>query len=91
MKPMQAEWHVDSDEERSDVYRLLNMIHCMAARMARSDIKKDWVLHSTASYPDYAMTTWSNGIVEIRADTYKDYLGKPYHHIYTLTDCTEGG
>lgn len=89
MRTIQAEWHVDSDEERSDVYRLLNMVHSMAGRMAQSDIKKEWYLHSTASYSDYAMTTWSNGIVEIRADTYKDYLGKPYHHMYTLMECKE--
>lgn len=89
MKPIGAAWYVNSEEERSDTYLLLNMIHSMAGRMAQSDINKEWHLHSTASYSDYAKTVWSNGIVKIVAETYKDYEGTPVSHEYYLLEDTE--
>ena len=89
MKLIKAIWYVDGGEEKSDTYLLLNMIHSMAGRMAQSDIKKEWYLHSTASYCDYAKTVWSNGIVKIAAETYKDYDGSPSSHEYYLIEDKE--
>lgn len=89
IETISAYWDAQSDQPKSEVYRLLNMIHSMAGRMAHSDIKKEWGLKCTASYQDYALTTWTNGIVDITAETHKDYLGNPLSHEYTMMEAVE--
>jgi hypothetical protein len=74
-----------TDEYKKDIYRLLNMIHAMAATQACNDHLGKWALSRTATYNDYVLTVWTNGIVDIKAETYKDYEGNPTEHIYTLS------
>lgn len=71
-----------SEGNKPDVYLLLNMIHVMAGRCAVAKID-NWGLKSTCTMEDYVMTTWTNGIVNIVAESY------PFEdeHIYTLKDC----
>ncbi|WP_348826626.1 hypothetical protein [Halomonas sp. RT37] len=72
-----------SSSNPDDVYRLLVMTHCMAGSLAIA--KKDgWRLARTATFPSYVMTVWTNGIVDIGAETDKDYGGTPEHHRYWL-------
>lgn len=59
------------------------MIHQMAGMAANHCAKKSWWLYSTASYSDYMMTTWSNGVVHITAETYKSD-GVAVRHDYSM-------
>ena len=73
-----------TNEDQSDIYRLLNMIHAMAGAQACKKVGS-WELSRTATYDDYVLTVWTNGIVDIKAETYKDYERNPTEHIYTLS------
>ena len=86
--PISASFFPQDDDFKTDEYRLLNMLHQMAGSLANSN-KKEWWLKSTATFNDYVMTTWSNGIVDIKAQTWKDYLGNPVEHAYSMYKCEE--
>jgi len=73
-----------TNEDQSDIYRLLNMIHVMAGAQACKKVG-NWELSRTATYDDYVLTVWTNGIVDIKAETHKDYERNPVEHIYTLS------
>lgn len=78
-----------ANEDQKDTYRLLNMIHGMAAAQACHGHCGKWSLSRTATYSDYVLTVWTNGIVDIKAETHKDYEGNPIEHIYTLSAVKE--
>lgn len=80
--------HWDCHSEKTETYRLLNMIHSMAGQMSCEKIG-NWALKSTATYSDYAMTTWTNGIVDVKAVTNKDYDGVPTFHTYSMFEAKE--
>lgn len=71
-------------DEVSDVYRLLNMVHVMAGRCAVAKID-GWELKATCTMEEYIKTTWTNGIVDISAETWTDFD----EHRYTLSGCKE--
>jgi hypothetical protein len=75
-----------NSSEKDDVYRLLNMVHVMAGSAANSN-KKDWQLARTCTQEDYALTVWTNGIVDIEARTWKDC--EPHYHEYRLIAAQE--
>lgn len=81
IKPISARW--DCKSEKTETYRLLNMVHAMAGSDATKP-NPSWRLRATATYDDYVMTEWSNGIVRIKAETHKDNEGLPCFHVYTL-------
>jgi len=82
IKTITAKW--DCKSEKSENYILLNMIHAMAGHYAtRGD--KSWSLSSTATTDNYILTVWTNGIVDIKAETYKDWCyGVANEHCYTM-------
>jgi hypothetical protein len=65
------------------------MIHAMAGVQACHDHCGNWELSRTATYSDYVLTVWTNGIVDVKAETHKDYEGNPIEHIYTLSAVKE--
>lgn len=80
IKPISA---TSDDGGDSDVYRLLVLTHRMAGSLAQT--KKDgWGLKETATFEHYVRTVWSNGIVDIGAETDKDETGFPTQHRYWL-------
>ena len=89
-KTITASWCKD-DGERSDVYRLLNMVHAMAGRDANSE-RPSWTLKATATTDNYVMTMWTNGIVDVTAETeyQHGYIDNP-RHTYTMSACVEDG
>jgi hypothetical protein len=70
------------DSECEDVYRLLVITHRMAGAMACEKIG-NWHLARTATFDDFVLTEWTNGIINITAETNKWYSGD--EHIYTLS------
>jgi len=56
----------DSDNRDSNTYRLLNIVHSMAGQMAVAKIG-GWVLAETYTHDGYALTVWTNGIVDVQA------------------------
>ena len=89
-KTITASWCKD-DGERSDVYRLLNMVHAMAGRDANSE-RPSWDLKSTATHEHYIMTVWTNGIVDVTAETEYQYGDRDNpRHTYTMSACVEDG
>ena len=68
-------------EERSEVYRLLNMVHAMAGDCA---VKKvgGWHLRSCGTDIGYAETTWTNNIVDVKAVTINGN-----RHSYSMYAC----
>ena len=81
IKPISASW--DCKSEKTEVYRLLNMVFAMAGNQATKKYS-DWYLGATATQNDYVMTEWTNGIVRIIAETYKDCDGRPCSHFFEL-------
>lgn len=75
--------HANS-RDGGEVYRLLNMIHVMAGRLANSPTK-DFQLARTNSDPMFGpiVTVWTNGIVDIEARSWNEG-DKPYHE-YSMT------
>lgn len=84
IKTIKATNELNENEEKSDVYRLLNMVHAMAGRCAVAKVDS-WELKSTCTMEDYVMTTWTNGIVDIVAESYP----LENEHVYTLKGCNE--
>lgn len=82
MKPITATYSENGSEERSDTYRLLNMIHVMAGDNANSPSRRVWQLKCNATYTDegYYLTTWTNDVVDIEA------ISRNGVHTYTLRD-----
>lgn len=74
----------NAGEEMSEVYRLLNMIHAMAGRCAVAKID-GWSLGETCTQDSYVRTVWTNGIVDVIAESYP-HDGE--HH-YELRQCKE--
>lgn len=60
--------------EGGDVYRLLRLVHQMAGMLANSSAKT-FQLAMTQSNPQYGpiITVWSNGIVDLRAESRDGY------------------
>ena len=75
-----------SSLEGGDIFRLLNLVHSMAGEMAVAKIG-GWQLAETCSQPAYALTTWTNGIVDVTAETYKD--SDKERHYYRMTACAD--
>lgn len=77
--------HANS-KDGGEVYRLLNMVHVMAARLANSPTK-DFQLSRTNSDPMFGpiVTVWTNGIVDIEARTYRDSEDGDAYHEYSMT------
>jgi len=89
-KTITASWCKD-DGERSDVYRLLNLVHAMAGRDANSP-RPLWSLKATATHDDYVMTMWTNGIVDVIAETKYQHGDRDNpRHTYTMRACVEDG
>jgi len=84
IETISARW--DCKGRKSEKYRLLNMIHAMAGIDARNK-NSQWSLRSTSTCDDFVMTTWTNGIVNIKAETYKDD-GDEILHVYTMNDAS---
>ena len=58
-----------SSENKDDVYRLLNLVHSMAGSLAVAKYG-GWELKATCTMPpEYVLTVWSNGIVDVKAET----------------------
>ena len=70
------------DCKTEDVYRLLVLTHRMAGALAVKKIG-DWRLSKTATFDDFVLTEWTNGIINIKAETTKWHSGD--EHIYTLS------
>jgi hypothetical protein len=78
---MQIETITANSNNKTEAYRLLNMVHSMAVQSTAG--VGEWAIKSTATYPDYVMTTVTNGIVDLIAVTVGD------HHTYTMQQCEE--
>lgn len=58
-----------SSENKDDVYRLLNVVHSMAGSFAVAKYG-GWELKATCTTPpEYVLTVWTNGIVDVKAET----------------------
>ena len=58
-----------SSENKGDVYRLLNLVHSMAGSLAVAK-SGGWELKATCTTPpEYELTVWTNGIVDVKAET----------------------
>ena len=75
----------NAGEEKSEVYRLLYVIHAMAGRCAVAKID-GWSLSETCTMDNYVRTVWTNGIVDVIAETWPDFG----EHTYTLRKCIGG-
>lgn len=84
IKTIKATNALDDNGDKSDVYRLLNMVHAMAGRCAVAKVDS-WELKSTCTMEYYVMTTWTNGIVDVVAESYP----LENEHVYTLKDYNE--
>jgi hypothetical protein len=74
-----------NSKDGGEVYRLLNMVHVMAGRLANSP-SRDFQLSRTNSDPMYGpiLTVWTNGIVDIEARSSGEY------HEYSMYACNPG-
>lgn len=89
-KTITASW-CKEDGERSDVYRLLGIVHAMAGRDANSP-RPSWELKATAALDCYVKTVWTNGLVDITAETeYPQGDRDNPRHTYTMSACVEDG
>ena len=58
-----------SSEKKDDVYRLLNLVHSMAGSLSVAK-SCGWELKETCTMPpEYVLTVWTNGIVDVKAET----------------------
>lgn len=73
-----------NSRDGGDVYRLLNLVHVMAGRLA-NEPGKTFQLARTNSDSAFGpiVTVWTNGIVDIEARTWRDG-DEPYHE-YSMT------
>lgn len=85
IKPVHA-----NSRDGGEVYRLLNLVHALAGRLANSP-SKDFQLARTNSDPSFGpiLTVWTNGIVDIEARTW-DEDGEPYHE-YSMIPAQSAG
>ena len=89
IKPISATWYKEDGDEKSQVYRLLNMVHVMAGQLAQNK-DSGWSLSRTATMENYALTVWTNGVVDITAETQKSFDGDyVLSHFYKLDKCKE--
>lgn len=74
----------NADAEKTEVYRLLNMVHAMAGRCAVAKID-GWQLSETCTMESYVRTAWTNGIVDVIAESW------PHDgdHRYEMRQCKE--
>ena len=70
------------DSQTDDVYRLLVLTHRMAGALAVEKIG-GWGLSKKATFDDFVLTEYTNGIINIKAESNKWYGGD--EHIYTLS------
>lgn len=70
------------DADKSEVYRLLNMIHATAGQCAVANVGS-WKLAETCTMSHYVRTTWTNGIVDVIAESWPD----DGDHRYTMKRC----
>lgn len=82
IKTISAEWDCISD--KSEVYRLLSMMHAICGSNPSFDLK------CTATYPDYVKTVWTNNTVDVEAVTRK-VDGKPVNHRYSMIASVDNG
>jgi hypothetical protein len=73
-----------TSKNKDDVYRLLNVVHSMAGTCAVAKVG-NWQLASSCSEENYTMTTWTNGIVDVKAVTINGE-----DHTYSLTARPKG-
>lgn len=85
IEPITASW--DCKGEKSREYRCLNMIHAMAGQSAQSN-DSQWKLKATATYDDYVLTVWTNGIVDIKAESWKRE-GVAVKHEYSMYEASK--
>jgi len=78
---MKIETIIADSTNKTEAYRLLNMVHSMAIQSIAGG--SEWAIKSTATYPEYVSTTVTNGIVDVIAVTRND------HHTYTMKQCEE--
>jgi hypothetical protein len=78
---MQIETITADSDNKTEAYTLLVMLHTMAVQSTAG--VGEWAIKSTATYPDYVMTTVTNGIVDLIAVTVDG------HHTYTMQQCEE--
>ena len=71
-----------TSENESEQYRLLRCMHAMAGQMAVNKIG-GWELSKTATFEDFVLTEWTNGIINIKAETNKWHDGD--EHFYQLS------
>jgi len=64
-------------DDKTEQYRLLNMLHVMAGKLSLSKID-NWGLKCVATYPEYALTTYTNGIIDI------EVVSSYGQHTYTM-------
>ena len=64
IKPIHA-----SSENKDDVYRLLNLVHSMAGSLAVAKSGEWWLKETCTMPPEYVLTVWTNGIVDVKAET----------------------
>lgn len=72
-----------SNETGGEVYRLLNMVHQMAGMLANSP-SKAFQLKETSTSERHVLTVWTNGIVDLRAESTKTGEGEHRLHEYWL-------
>lgn len=58
-----------NSENKDDVYRLLNLVHSMAGSLAVAKSGEWWLNGTCTMPPEYVMTVWTNGIVDVKAET----------------------
>ena len=80
MKIIQSTWN--HGDEKTDEQHMLSMIHSMAGQLAQQKLG-NWQLSRTATDSNYVMTEWTNGIIEVIAETWK-VGGEPSSHFYTI-------
>lgn len=82
---VKAEWYVrDGEENKTETYKLLNLIHAMAGSIANATTQFHLARSCTESH--YVFTEWTNGIVDIGAETYRQD-GEDISHHYYIRPC----
>lgn len=68
--------------EKTEAQSMINIIHSMAGQMAVNNVG-GWHLSKAATFSDYVFTEWSNGIIDVGAETFK-IGGEPSSHDYYI-------
>ena len=58
-----------NSENKDDVYRLLNLVHSMAGSLAVAKSGEWWLKETCTMPPEHVLTVWTNGIVDVKAET----------------------